>query len=75
MYKGRGSTNEKMMRGIPERGSEWARGKVPGKVERKAQLIFMCLQKKLNKGGKKDEGENGILRKKAARPAELEESV
>lgn len=64
MYKGRGSTNEKMMRGIPARGRERARGKVPGKVEREAQLIFMCLQKKLNKGGKKDEGENGGLRKK-----------
>ena len=53
MYKGRGSANEKMMRGIPGRGRKRARGKVPGKVEREAQLIFMCLQKKLNKGGKK----------------------
>lgn len=64
MYKGRGSTNEKMMRGIPGRGREQARGKVPEKVEREAQLIFMCLQKKLNKSRKKDEGENGSLGKK-----------
>lgn len=69
MYKGRGSANEKMMRGIPGRGREGgreqARGKVPGKVESEAQLIFMCLRMKLNKGGKKrgDEVENGSLRK------------
>lgn len=44
MYKGRGSANEKMMRGIP------ARGKVQAKVEREAQLIFVCSQKKSNKG-------------------------
>lgn len=67
MYKGRGSTNEKMMRGIP------GRGKVPEKVEREAQLIFMRLQKKLNKGGKKDEEEKGSLGEKAARPGEPEE--
>lgn len=35
-----------------------------GKVKREAQLIFMCLQRKLNKGGKKDEAENGSLRGK-----------
>lgn len=76
MYKGRGSTNEKMMRGIPGRGRERARERVPEKVEREAQLIFMCLQKKLNKSREKDEGENGSLRgKKPARPAELEESI
>lgn len=75
MYKGRGSTNEKMMRGIPGRGRERARGKVPEKVEREAQLIFMCLQKKLNKSWEKDEEENGSLGEKAVRPAELEESV
>lgn len=44
MYKGRGSANEKMMRGIP------ARGKVRAKVEREAQLISVCSQKKSNKG-------------------------
>lgn len=36
---------------------------MPEKVEREAQLIFMCLQKKLNKRRKKDEGENGSLGK------------
>ncbi len=64
-----------MMRGIPARGRERARGKVPGRLEREAQLIFMCLQKKLNKGGKKDEGENVSLRRKKGRPAELEERI
>lgn len=67
MYKGRGSTNEKMMRGIPGRGREQARERVPEKVEREAQLIFMCLQKKLNKSREKDEGENGSETRRAGR--------
>lgn len=44
---------------------------MPGKVKREAQLIFMCLQKKLNKGGKKDEGENGSLRRKQRESGEV----
>lgn len=64
MYKGRGRANEKMMRGIP------ARGKVPAKVEREAQLIFMCLQKKSNKGVRRERQFDGNAAKRASTSAE-----
>lgn len=66
MYKGRGSANEKMMRGIP------ARGKVPAKVEREAQLIFMCLQKKSNKGVRRERQFDRNAAKRASTPTSAE---
>lgn len=75
MYKGRGSTNEKMMRGIPGRGEKAGERKGARKSWKRGPINLHVLTEEIKQRREKGRDREWQFEEEAVKPAELEESA